>query len=254
MGYPVANEQLHRGYIQSWNLIVEHKLPGEIVTSVGYVGSASVNGFAFLDINASQIPGSGDEGRPLFAKFGRTATTREWDGRTHSIYHSLQATLNRRVSGGLFLKGAYTYSQAIDEADYGDWTEFSWNAPSVFYRNRASRRTTSPTCSSLAIVYELPFGNGKKWATERRRQGGAGRLADQRHLQRLPGTAVHADASGASLNMPGNRRPRTRSSRRSKSWARSVTMAPASTPAHLRGSRRSGSATSAGTPCAGPAW
>ncbi len=41
-GYPVANQQLHRGYIQSWNLIVERKLPGELVASLGYVGSASV--------------------------------------------------------------------------------------------------------------------------------------------------------------------------------------------------------------------
>jgi hypothetical protein len=79
-------------------LIVERKLPGQLVASLGYVGSASVRGFAFLDINASQIPGSGDEGRPLFARFGRTTTTREWDGRTHSNYHSLQATLNRRLT------------------------------------------------------------------------------------------------------------------------------------------------------------
>ena len=71
-GYPSANEQLRRGYIQSWNLIVERRLPFELVASVGYVGTASVQGFAFLDINASQIPGSGDEGRPLFAEFGRT--------------------------------------------------------------------------------------------------------------------------------------------------------------------------------------
>ena len=107
-GYPVANQELHRGYIQSWNLVVERKLPAELVASLGYIGSASVSGFAFLDINASQIPGSGDEGRPLFAQFGRTTTTREWDGRTHSIYHSLQATLNRRFKDGLLLKGAYT--------------------------------------------------------------------------------------------------------------------------------------------------
>jgi hypothetical protein len=105
-GYPVANRELHRGYIQSWNLIVERKLPGQLVASLGYVGSASVRGFAFLDINASQIPGSGDEGRPLFARFGRTTTTREWDGRTHSNYHSLQATLNRRLTQGLLLKAA----------------------------------------------------------------------------------------------------------------------------------------------------
>jgi hypothetical protein len=99
-GYPVANRELHRGYIQSWNFIIERKLPAEVVASVGYVGTASVNGFAFLDVNASQIAGSGNAGRPLFAKFGRTATTREWDGRTHSNYHSLQATVNRRLPTG----------------------------------------------------------------------------------------------------------------------------------------------------------
>src|SRR5262249_29687179 len=29
MGSRVANRELHRGYIQSWNLIIEHKLPGD---------------------------------------------------------------------------------------------------------------------------------------------------------------------------------------------------------------------------------
>src|SRR5262249_4466142 len=113
MGYPIANRDLKRGYIQSWNFIIERKLPAQFVTSVGYVGTSSVNGFAFLDVNASQVPGLGNNGRPLFPKFGRTATTREFEGRTHSSYHSLQATLNRRLAGGLFLKGAYTYSHAI---------------------------------------------------------------------------------------------------------------------------------------------
>ena len=147
-GYPVANQMLHRGYIQSWNLIVERKLPAEMVGSLGYVGSASVNGFAFLDINASQIPGSGDEGRPLFAEFGRTTTTREWDGRTHSNYHSLQATLNRRFSGGLLLKGAYTYSKAIDEANYSDWTEFTLE--------RAERVRSQPRAGGSRHPAQLP--------------------------------------------------------------------------------------------------
>src|SRR4029079_1609821 len=42
MGYPVANRQLHRGYIQSWNFILERKLGGDFVASAGYVGTASV--------------------------------------------------------------------------------------------------------------------------------------------------------------------------------------------------------------------
>ena len=89
-GYPVANQMLHRGYIQSWNLIFERKLPAEIVASLGYVGSASVRGFAFLDINASQIPGSGDEGRPLFAEV-RAHDDDEGVGRPHAQHLPLAA-------------------------------------------------------------------------------------------------------------------------------------------------------------------
>jgi hypothetical protein len=204
MGYPVANQELNRGYIRSWNLIVEHKLPGEFVTSIGYVGTASVNGFAFLDINASQIPGSGNDGRPLFAKFGRTSTTREWDGRTHSTYHSLQTTINRRLTRGLFLKGAYTYSHAIDMAPYSDWTEFLWNAASVFSRNRATASHDIPHMFQLGYLYELPFGPGKKWATS----GGAAAVLGGWQINgtfsAYQGRPFTLTASGTGLNMPGN--------------------------------------------------
>lgn len=204
MGYPAANRELRRGYIQSWNFIVEQKLPGQFVTSIGYVGTASVNGFAFLDINASQTPGSGNDGRPLFAPFGRTATTREWDGRTHSTYNSLQTTINRRVSGGLFLKGAYTYSRAIDMADYGDWTAFRWNAPMVFDRNRAVASHDIPHIFQLAYVYDLPFGSAKKWATNGLASVVLGGWQINGVFSAYGGRPFTLTASGSSLNMPGN--------------------------------------------------
>ncbi|MEP6917325.1 MAG: TonB-dependent receptor [Acidobacteriota bacterium] len=203
-GYPVANQLLHRGYIKSWNFVIERTLPAKMVASIGYVGSASVNGFAFLDINASQVPGSGDEGRPLFAKFGRTSATREWDGRTHSNYNSLQATLNRRFSDGLLLKGAYTFSKAIDEADYSDWTEFRWNAQSVFYRNRALASHDIPHNFQFGFVYELPFGTGKKWGTEGVSRTVLGGWQLNGLFAAYQGRPFTLTASGASLNMPGN--------------------------------------------------
>ncbi len=203
-GYPVANQQLHRGYIQSWNLIVERKLPGELVGSLGYVGSASVRNFAFLNINASQVPGSGDEGRPLFARFGRTATTREFDGRTHSNYHSLQATLNRRFADGLMVKAAYTYSRAIDETGYSDWTEFLWNAPSVFHRNRAQADHNIPQNFQLGVVYELPLGPDKKWATSGTSAAILGGWQLNGVFSAYQGRPFTVFASDASLNMPGN--------------------------------------------------
>jgi hypothetical protein len=204
MGYPVANQELHRGYIQSWNFIIERKLPAQFVMSAGYIGTASVNGFAFLDINASQIPGSGNAGRPLFAKFGRTSTTREFDGRTHSNYHSLQSTINRRIAGGLFVKGAYTYSHAIDMANYGDWTAFSWNAPIVFDRNRASAANNIPHMFNIGYIYELPFGKAKKWATSGAPMAVLGGWQLNGMFNAYQGRQYTLSASGTSLNMPGN--------------------------------------------------
>lgn len=203
-GYPAANTLLHRGYIQSWNFIVEHKLPGEFLTSVGYVGTASVRGFSFLNINASQVPGSGLDGEPLYQKFGRTASTRLFDGRSHSNYHSLQATINRQLSNGLFVKGAYTYSKAINDADYSDWTEYMWNASSVFYRNRALAGYDIPHVFQLAYVYDMPFGKGKKWATG----GVSGAILGDWQVNGIfsayKGRPFTVWASDTSLNMPGN--------------------------------------------------
>jgi hypothetical protein len=203
-GYPVANQELHRGYIQSWNMVVERKFPLDLVASLGYVGSKSVRGFAFLDVNASQIPGSGDEGRPLFEKFGRTTTTREWDGRTSSIYHSLQASLNRRFSNGVLIKAAYTFSKAIDEAGYSDWTGFMWNASSQFDRNRALAGHDIPHNFQFAFVYELPFGTTKKWATTGTSSKILGGWQLNGLLAAYSGRPFNLSASDSSLNMPGN--------------------------------------------------
>jgi len=204
MGYPVAYKTLTRGYIQSWNFIIQRELPRQIVASIGYVGSAQVNGFAFLDINASQIPGSGNNGRPLYPKFRRTAATREFDGRTHSIYHSLQVALDRRVARGLFLKGAYTFSKAIDMANYGDWTGFTWNAAMVFKRNRALASHDIPHIFQIGYVYELPFGAEGKWATTGLAKTLLGGWQINGIFSAYQGRPYTLSASGASLNMPGN--------------------------------------------------
>jgi len=203
-GYPAANQLLHRGYIQSWNFIIEHKLPGELVTSVGYVGSASIRDFAFRNINAGQTPGLGNEGQPLFPQFGRTASTRLYDGMLHSNYHSLQVSLNRRFTGGLLLKGAYTYSRAIDMADYSDWTETLWPALSVWNRNRAPADFNIPQILQFAYVYELPFGSGKKWATSGASKTVLGGWQINGIFSSFKGRQYTLSADDTSLNMPGN--------------------------------------------------
>jgi hypothetical protein len=89
--------------------IVEHRLPGDFVTTVGYVGTATVHHLADLDINAAPV-GGGTAGRPLFARLGRTAATTMWGGFLSANYHSFQSSVSRSMRGGLLVRGAYTFS------------------------------------------------------------------------------------------------------------------------------------------------
>jgi hypothetical protein len=173
----VGPGELKRGYIESWNLIVERRVPGNFLVSVGYVGTHTVRAFGDTDVNAS-APGTGNLGQPLNCKtpdfttqtclvpsFGRTAQTLLWQGFLSANYHSLQVAINRQFSKGLLVKGAYTYSQAIDYTDDDGWAGLNWNDPNVFRRNRAPAGFNTPHVFQLAYVYELPFGKGKSYAS-----------------------------------------------------------------------------------------
>ena len=203
-GYPAANQLLHRGYIQSWNFILEHKFPGEMVTSIGYVGTRSVRDFAFRNINAGQIPGAGLDGQLLYQRFGRDASTRQYDGMLGSTYHSLQISVNRRMTAGLLLKAAYTYSHAMDMTAYSDWTEVMWPSNLAWGRNRASADFNMPHNLQFAYVYELPFGEGKKWATDGASRKILGGWQLNGIFSAFKGQQFTLGASDASLDMPGN--------------------------------------------------
>jgi hypothetical protein len=150
---------IRRGYIQSWNVVYERKLPGDFVVSTGYVGTQTTSQLADHELNWAP-PGTGTAGRQLFDDFGRTASTLYWDGWLSSNYHALQMAVNRRFSAGLFLKGAYTYSRAINMTDDDGWAGVSWNDPALLFRNRAEAGYNRPHMFQLASVYELPFGRG----------------------------------------------------------------------------------------------
>jgi hypothetical protein len=122
----------------------------------------------------------------------------------HSNYHSLQVSLNRRFTGGLLLKGAYTYSRAIDMTDYSDWTETYWPSDMEWNRNRAPADYNIPHNFQFAYLYELPFGSGKKWAASGASKAVLGGWQVNGIFSSFVGRQYTLSASDASLNMPGN--------------------------------------------------
>ena len=195
---------LKRGYIQSWNFIVEQKVPADFLVSVGYVGTQSVHSFADLDLNAAQQPGAGEAGRPQFAALGRTAQTLLFQGYLSANYHSLQLAVNRPFRGGLLIKGAYTFSKAINFTDEDGWASVGWNAPSVFARNRAPAGYQIPHILQLGYSYAFPFGKGKRLAAEGVAAAILGGWQVNGVFSSFHGRPFTVSASGASLNMPGN--------------------------------------------------
>jgi hypothetical protein len=200
---PWAGE-IHRGYVQSYNFTLEQKLPGQIIGSVAYVGTHTVHILADRDINAG-YPGSGTPGLPLYAAYGRTLPLNMWDGYLSAEYNSLQVAVNRSFSKGLMIKGAYTYSKAIDYTDDDGWVSTGWNWPAVFQRNRAAAGYDRTHVFQIGWVYSLPLGKGREFLNSSRVADAIlGGWSVNGLTAAYTGTPFTVTAPGSSLNAPNN--------------------------------------------------
>jgi hypothetical protein len=192
-------DHVNRGYIQSWNLTYERRLPWDMSISAGYVGTLTTHQMGFYNINASGA-GEGTDGQPLYQQWGRTAGTYRFDGYLSANYHSLQMALNKPFSKGLFVKAAYTYSKAMNRQNDEGWDTINWNSPEVLYKNYGPAGYDRTHIFQMGFVAELPFG-----------KSGSGPLnAIVKHwslnglVSAFTGTPFTVSASGASLNARGN--------------------------------------------------
>jgi len=193
--------QIHRGYIQSWNFTIENKLPGNIVTTVAYVGTQSTHMLAERDINAAP-PGTPNTQLPYALLYGRTNPIAMWDGWLSSNYHSLQTSINRQFSNGLLLKGAYTWSKAINMTDENGWASVAWNWGPSIERNRARAGFDRTHVFQLGYVFELPFGRGRHFLRSGPASWVLGNWSASGTFYAYTGTPFNPTGGGA-CNCPG---------------------------------------------------
>jgi hypothetical protein len=123
-------------FVEQYNLDAEQQLPSKLVFEIGYVGTRgsrlaegrNINR-AFLASPQNPINGvttnttatANVEARVPYQGFTPTGVTLiETYG--FASYNSLQTTLKRQVSHGLFIQGAYTWSRALTTVYGGDGT------------------------------------------------------------------------------------------------------------------------------------
>lgn len=142
-----------RGATQSYNFVLERRLPLDIVTSVGYVGTRTDGTYITRNLNYAES--GGNTNRMLFEQAG-TATINVLAGTGKARYNSLQISVNRPFRNGFLLKGAYTLARAKNDTD-DDGGGLSWAQESQLGRNFATAGFDRTHVLQMGFVYELPF-------------------------------------------------------------------------------------------------
>ena len=126
-----------------------------------------------------------------------------------STYHSLQASVSHRFSGGLYFQGAYTWAKSLDNSSGSAFTDelnglFHTGDLFDLRGNRGLSDFDRTHRISISYVYELPF--AKRFGIQNK---GIGRLA---HGWAVHGTTIFQsgtpfliyDSSGGTLQDPEN--------------------------------------------------
>ncbi len=157
-------------YSHQYNLNVQWEFYKNYLLEVGYVGTAGVNLLTRREINPA-IPGPGantgntnqrrifNQGNPQNAAFGGSVFSNITNQETsaNSNYNSLQITVSKRFSDGLYFQNAYTRGHCIDNSS-GLRSNTRWNNPSA---DRGNCDQDIRQRNVLSYIYEFPFYKGQ---------------------------------------------------------------------------------------------
>jgi hypothetical protein len=200
--YTPEIDNIDRGYVQTWNVAFERRLPFDTSVDVAYVGAKGTGGYAALDINAPTVLGTGNQGRPYF-NLGRIVRIDSWGDRLKTNYQSLQIALNKPYTHGLLFKGAYTLSKSMNQSDSDGRATLAWNTPSELFRNYAPAGFDRRHNFQLGFAYSLPWQSNGSY-NEGLMKAVFGDWQVNGVFAAFSGSPFSVTASGTSLNTPSN--------------------------------------------------
>ena len=152
-----------------WNLTVERQLVRDTTLRVSYVGTNSYRMSQTVDLNQVQPSAISPNPNPKpYLNWGRILSS-ENEGSVN--YEGLQSELNHRTRGGLTLQASHVWAKSLGDVGGDAPTAFS---PEVIYgtpvanrfdlaANRGNVAAVRRQRLLLSSIYELPFGNGRRF-------------------------------------------------------------------------------------------
>jgi hypothetical protein len=161
-------------YVMSWFFSIQRQLTSNTLIDIAYVGNRANRLLLFANYNQAQ-PNQPGQALTL-AQRQNTRTFANWGDITYAFnggfsdYNSLQARLEHRFSHGLFFLNSFTWSKAIDNgAGSLENPNGNFVGPQDFNNLRADKGLSAydqPFTNTTSLVYELPFGAGKRFLSD----------------------------------------------------------------------------------------
>jgi len=149
-------------YLQAWNFGVQRDLGAGFVLDVTYVGNKDTKLWARTWPNQPR-PGPGDiDSRRPFTNVSTIAGNQTLG---NANYNGLQLRMDKRFSGGLSILAGYTWSKAITDTQMAETGAFVPDLQDNSNRraNRGLWAADTRHRFTFSSVYELPFGNKKRY-------------------------------------------------------------------------------------------
>jgi hypothetical protein len=169
LGHSFSNETPS---MQTWQVSYERQLTNSLMGEVAYVGSIGSHLIWCFNPNEVQ-PGPGSQAsRRLLKPLSNLSNMLQCDATNRSSYNSLQTKLLKRFSHGLQFLASYTFGKSLDyagSAASGGGAVGNAQSITLFDQSRGPSGYDVKHRFVLSYVWDLPFGQGRRWA-----QGGLG--------------------------------------------------------------------------------
>ncbi|HEY8203686.1 MAG TPA: TonB-dependent receptor [Pyrinomonadaceae bacterium] len=192
---------LREGKLLSWNIAFQRDLWWGFTGEAAYVGNRGHGIVDRLDLNAATalgagLPGNDNAARPLFQKYGRTASVTTWIPVNTHHYNSLQVKVDRRLKRDLLVTTSYTLSRAINYDDESG----NIGTPADFSKSLGLAGFNRTHSFVQTFVWDIPYARNKHGLVKRALDGWQlGGI-----FSRQSGTPLDITTNGTNLHAPGN--------------------------------------------------
>ncbi len=156
------------GGTYQWNLSLQRQIGANLVTELAYVASHGHDLPFPVDVN--QIPENklaSNDVQLGYRPFPQYGSISQSTNNAISNYHSMQVSVQKRMTNGLNFNFNYTWAHFLDDMDSSGWgSRAGGQAYQRSYDPHANYGNSNfnvPNAFKGGVVYQLPFGKGRQF-------------------------------------------------------------------------------------------